>query len=321
MNRKIVSIAIVLVLLTFGFSVGLAEKTDFSDTEIRISVQYGMQYAPVYVMVNLGLLEELMPGVKVSVVNLTGGSVTNEALISGQIDIGFMGIPPAVIAWSKGVDYKIFTGTCVPPSDVMVRADSGLTSLADFTEDLKIAVPSIGSIQHIMLAAAAKKQFGDAHMLDSIIMPMANPDAFIALLNNAGIVAHMASMPYLDKETQEGFVSILSGRDAFGMASIVGVCTKDFHNNYPEAFVKLNEALSIAVEKIVAMDEDAVQVISEVEKITPEKAKEYIEWPGTYYSTDVYGAMELASLMYEFGYITKEPATPLDIMWDNVVVK
>src|SRR6056297_1331729 len=184
--KKICVIGLTFVLM-FAF-VGCsnqedAKDSDYSDVTIRLAQQYGMQYAPVYVMQNMGLLEELLPGVNLEWSNFGGGSAMNEALISNQLDVAFMGIPPVLIAIDKGVDYRIAAGISVPPAELIVHSDSNIESLGDIKADDKIAVPGVGSIQHIMLSMAAKEQLGDPNAFDKNLTTMANPDAYTALIS------------------------------------------------------------------------------------------------------------------------------------------
>lgn len=294
-------------------------EPDFSGVKVRIAQQYGMQYAPVYVMQELGLLEKHLPGAELEWSQLAGGSAMNEALIAGQLDIAFMGLPPLIIAWSKGVDYRIAAGICVPPSELMIKKE-GINSIEDLTPTDKIGVPSVGSIQHIMLAMAAERVLGDANALDQNIVAMANPDAYAALISGTDIIGHMASMPYIDLETKDGCTSILTAREAYGQeASIICVTTSAFHSDSSGAYDGLMAALAEAIDLINAKGPEVISVISEIEKISEEDALAYVQWPGTIYDTRAYGAWGLAQFMFEQEYIDKAPESVSDLMWDNAV--
>lgn len=292
------------------------EKSDYSDVTIRFAQQYGMQYAPAYVMQRLGLLEKRLPGAKLEWTKFGGGSAMNEALISNQLDVAFMGIPPVLIAIDKGVDYRIACGICVPPSELIVRSDLGISSLKGIKPEHKIAAPSIGSIQHIMLSMASKKILGDANAFDKNLTAMANPDAYTALRSGTEVVAHFASMPYIDKEISDGMKSILTAEDAGGGASIVCVVTKALNSN-TIVYNELIAALGEANELINKQDDEAVKVIAEIEKISIEDAKKYITWPGTIYTTDLHRVDELAEFMYEAGYIKNKSKGFESMTWEG----
>ena len=291
------------------------QNTTFSGMKIRLAKQYGMQYAAVYVAEHLNLIEKYLPGIEVEWNSFGGGAAITEALIGGHLDVGFMGIPPALVAIDKGASIKIALGVSVPPNDLMAR--ESIKSIKEIKPTDKIAVPGIGSIQHILLSIGAKKYLGDARALDNNMITMSNPDAFSSLVGGKEIVGHFTVMPYLEKEKQQGFHKILSGSEAFGDASIVCVTSEKLHNN-PQIYAGLVAALSEAVYLVSQRNEEVIKIISDVEKISQEEVIKYLEWPGTNYTTNVYGLMGLAKYMYEAGYIENEPKLN-DYVWDNVM--
>ncbi len=312
--KRMMAVALCVALM---MAVPMAMAEDFSGTTVRLAQQFGMQYAPVYVMQRLGILEKHLPGATLEWNNLGGGSAMNEALISGSLDVAFMGIPPVLIALDKGVSYRIAAGICVPPSELMMREEA-VKALTDIKPEHKIAVPSVGSIQHIMLSMASERLLGDAHALDNNIVAMANPDAFAALSSGTEITGHFASMPYIDKETQSGMHSILTAKEAFdNQASIVCVATEALHGN-EAVYNGLQAALAEAIEVINAQGDEVLQIIAETEKITAEQAKAYLNWPGTIYATDLYGALGLAKFMQANGFIKNEFTAIDQIAWAGV---
>ena len=309
MGKRIIALLLVALMgLTLQAPSALA-----SGTTVRLAQQYGMQYAAVYVAQELKLIEKRLPGVMLEWVKLGGGSAINEALIAGKLDAAFMGIPPALIAIDKGVDYRIAAGICVPPAELMVRADAA-DSLSMLGPEDRIAVPGVGSIQHIMLSIAAEKELGNPNAFDNSIVAMSNPDAYTALISGTDIVGHFASMPYIDLEVENAMVSILS---APVKASIVCITTRALHEN-TEAEKALLEGLNEAIDLINAGDPEALKIIATTEKITQEQAAEYIQWPGTIYASDVYGVQTLSEFMQKNGYIRNTIAAK-DACWPEVV--
>ncbi len=311
--RRFASKLALLLAVLFTLS-PVAMAADFTGTTVRLAQQYGMHYAPVYVMQKMGILEKHLPGATLEWSNLGGGSAMNEALISGSLDVAFMGIPPVLIAWDKGVSYKIACGISIPPSELIMR-DESIKSLADIGPEDRIAVPSVGSIQHIMLSMACEKQLGDPHALDNNIVPMANPDAFMALSSGTEISGHFASMPYIDRELKLGMHSVLTAKEAYeNQASIVCVTTKKLQEN-PAVASALMAALQEAIDLINQQGGEVMQVIADTEELSLEDADAYLNWEGATYSTDLYGVMGLASFMKANGYIKNELAQIDEIAW------
>ena len=168
-NVLIIILAVVCVILLGTIMFGKDKESTqtavndkpFAGVTVRLAKQYGMQYATGYIVEKMNLLEKYLPGATIEWSSFGGGAAITEALISGHLDVGFMGMPPAVIAIDKGADLKIASGVCVPPFDLMVKEER-LKSIADFTPQDKIAIPGISSTQHILLSIAAKDKLNKA---------------------------------------------------------------------------------------------------------------------------------------------------------------
>ncbi len=316
-NILIVVLSVVCVILLglklFSSPPDTISQGDYSNVKIRIARQYSISYAPVYVAEKMGLIEKYIPGATVEWVTISGGAAITEALISGHLDVGFVGIPPAMIAWDKGADLKIVSGIVVPTYNLMVK-NPDIKSLADFNPGDKIAVPGIGSIQHMLLSIAAEKYLGDARALDTNVVAMPNPDAFTSLLSGTDITAHLSITPFNEMERRSGLNSILSTGDE----SLICVAGGKFHNSSPTAYAALVMALNEAITLINQRDPRVLDIIAEVEKISNEDVLTYLNWDGTNYTTSLYGIMRFAEYMKKAGYISKAPEMK-DIMWESAI--
>lgn len=161
--------------------------------KIKIAGQFGLVYAPLMVAKARGIFQKY--GLEPVWKEYGSGGAIREALISGEAEVGFMGIPPFLIGWDKGCDWKVAIGFVVVPVG-LVTNDPNIKSLQDFKPGDKIAIPSPGSIQHILLAMAAEKELGSANALDNNIVALPHPDACAALISKKGIVAHFTTPPY-----------------------------------------------------------------------------------------------------------------------------
>ena len=311
----IIIVAIIVIKFTSKKDNNIAVKEEKNIT-IRIAKQYGMQYSPVYVAEKLDLFKKHIPNANIEWYSFAGGAAMNEALIGGHLDIGFMGLPPAIIAIDKGAPLKIAMGISVPPSNLMVK-NNKIKSIKDFKDTDKIAVPGIGSIQHITLSIAAKKILNNPNFFDNKLVAMANPDAYTALVSNTEITAHMASMPYIEKEANAGFKNILSIKDALGDASIICVASEKFYSNstaYAGVISAIQEAISIINNK----DAKVLDIVSEIEKIDRNNVESSLFWEGSKYTTSIYGLLELKNYMYETGYI-KNDLNLNNLLYENAL--
>lgn len=286
---------------------------------LRLAVQYGLGYAPLTIADELGYFERY--GYQVEWTQFGSGGAIREALIAGELDAGMMGVPPFLIGWDKGAPWKIASGVCVMPLGLQTY-DDGIQTLADFGEDDRIAYPSPGSIQHILLSMAAGKQLGDPTALDHLGVAMAHPDAAALLLSRGEVTAHFTSPPYLMQElSAEGVHQVVDGFDAFGgpFTFLVAVATEEFHDDNPAGYAAFTLALADAVAFINDQPEQASALLAESFELDVVTTAQYLTWPGVNYTTTLYGAMGFAPFMQEAGYIGRVPYTVSEIAWPNVV--
>ncbi len=108
-----------------------------------------------------------------------------EALFAGQLDLAFIGPNPAINGFvkSKGEALRIIAGATSGGAVLVVRADAGINSAADF-RGKKIATPQLGNTQDVAARAwllqqgfKLKEQGGDTQ-----VIPTANPDILTLFL-------------------------------------------------------------------------------------------------------------------------------------------
>jgi len=118
-------------------------------------------------------------GVKIDAKVFNAGPSAIEALFAGQLDLAYIGPNPAINGYvkSKGEALRIIAGATSGGAVLVVRADAGITSPADF-RGKKIATPQLGNTQDVAARAwlmqqgfKLKEQGGDTQ-----VIPIANPD-------------------------------------------------------------------------------------------------------------------------------------------------
>lgn len=314
MRFFVVALVVVAVVMAAGAPAALAALS-----EVRVAGQFGLVYAPLMIADKLDIFEKY--GLKPVWKEYGSGAAVREALVAGEADVGFMGIPPFLIGWDKGCPWKACLGfEIVPVALVTNRPD--IKSLKDFKPTDKIAVPSPGSVQHIMLSMAAERELGDPKALDRNLVAMAHPDACAALIAKKGVDAHFATPPYLFEElSQPGFHVVIEDVECFGKpySFNVGVATKRFHDGRPADYACFILAVQEAVAWINEYPQKAAELLAGEFKLTPEKTLKYLTWPGMNYTTAPYGLMGFGEFMKKAGYIKRAPAKLSDICWENLL--
>lgn len=291
------------------------DKKISDNKKIRIAEQFSTVYAPIYVASELGIFKEFLPGIEIQKQKFGGGAAIAEALAGGHLDIGCMGIPPALMLLSKNYNtVKVGFGLNITPTELMVIDDS-IKSIADFKENDKIAVPGAISNNQMMLSMGAKKFLGDAKKLDKNIVVMSNPDAFSALINNTDIKGHFTPLPYMEKERELGARSILNSSDIEYKASVICLVNKQLYNK-KEKYENIIKAIDKTIGLINTKDKETINAIAKIEKLSNEEVLRYLNYPNNTYTTKVYGLEQTANYMLENGYIKKK--VPVEsYFWDT----
>ena len=287
---------------------------------MRVAQQFGLGYAALTIADELDLFEKYNPGLQVEWLQLGSGGAIREAFIAGEVDVAVMGIPPFLIGWDAGVPWKVASGMCVMPLTMQTYKEE-INSLSDLTNEDRVAYPSPGSIQHILLSMAAEKELGSPTALDDIGVAMAHPDAAAALMNKSDITAHFTSPPYNFEELKsEGIKTVVDGTDAFGteFTFLIAVASEDLFVNAPQAYSAFVMGIAEATDFINENPEEAAKILAPSFSLDEETTLEYLTWPGMNYVTTPLGLMGFSDFMQDAGYIENVPEKISDLSFPNI---
>lgn len=283
------------------------ESSEKQLKELRIAYQYGTAYAPVELAKAQGQMAKALPGVKLEWLPMGNTAAIREAMAAGQVDIGFMAIPPFLIGYDKGMEWQIFTGLSSVPAALLSKRED-IQGIEDFKEGDKIALPQPGSIQHILLSMACKERFGDAHKMDGMLLTLSHPDAMSLMLSSEELAGHFTTPPYLEQEMEQaGMKVVLDGEQAFGQpyTFIVGVASKDFYTKYPEQLQKVGAVLEESMKTIENNKDQIADELSQIYQVPAQEIAKTLHLPGMRYSKEVDGLETFTTFMKEEGYISE----------------
>jgi NitT/TauT family transport system substrate-binding protein len=149
-----------------------------------------------------GLFEK-KTGANIEWRSFNAGPSAMEALISGAIDIAYVGPNPAVNAFirSNGTALRIIAGAASGGAALVVRQDGGIKSVKDF-RDKRVASPEFGNTQDIALRHWIKTQ-GFVPNRDLKILTIKNPD-ILMLFQQKSLDAAWVPEPWITRLLQEG---------------------------------------------------------------------------------------------------------------------
>jgi len=327
-------------MLAFGLAVAWAlaacsQAAQAETAQLRISKGFGIHYLPLYVMEKLKLVEKHataagLGDVKVGFRVIDGGNVINDAMLAGTLDIATGGVPGFLTMWDKtrNIAQNEVRGLAgVGGGSVwLITRNPKVKTLADFTEQDRIAVPGIKtSFVAVVLQMAAAQAFGAENYakLDPLTVGIPHPDALAALLSGkTEITAHFSSPPfsYIEYDTP-GMHRVINSADVLGALTIItAYATKRFYDANPKLAAAFVAALDEATSFIAANKQEAARIYISLAtvKTKEDEMMRMLNDPDTHYSVAPEGVMKYAEFMHRVGTLRAKPASWKDLFFPAV---
>lgn len=275
---------------------------------LTVAEQFGIAYAPLEILKQEGLLEKALPNVTIRWVQMGGPTAIREGMLSGDIDIGFMGIGPMLIGVDTGMPWKSIGALSANEVAFITNRDD-IHSLADLKPADRVAVLSPGSTQHVLLCMAAKQQLGNALALDAQLVSLSHPDALSAMLAGGEVALHVTTPPYIDLELAQGMHKLMSGEDVLGgpftfICGVANTAFRDAHQDWYDTFRScLSEAIGIINNDLPAAAHRLAPLYGVEESVLLAE----MSYNGSIYGTTLRGVDRMAVAMAELGLLHAVP--------------
>jgi NitT/TauT family transport system substrate-binding protein len=231
--------------------------------EIRLAQQFSMGYLQLNVMEHQKLIEKHaaalgLPNAKVSWFKFNGPTAVNEALISGNVDIGSGGVPGLLTLWArtKGTPQEVRGISALSSQPFLLNTrDPAIKTVKDFKDSDRIALPAVkSSVQALTLQMEAAKLFGakDFEKFDPLTVSMTPPDATVALMKGGAQITAAFSVPpfqYIQLENKD-IHTVLNSFDVMGGShTFTAIWTsKKFRDGNPKLYQAFLAALKEATD-------------------------------------------------------------------------
>lgn len=314
---------------------GLLSPALAETPEIRLARQFSMGYLQLNVMEHDQLIEKHakalgIPEVKVSWFTFNGPTAVNEALISGNIDVGSGGVPGLLTLWarSKGTPQEVRGIAALSSQPFLLNSrNPAIKTISDFKDADRIAVPAVrSSVQAITLQMAAAKAFGvkDFAKLDPLTVSMSPPDATIALLKGgAQISAAFSVPPFQYQQLEDSSVhTVLNSFDVMGGSHTFTAvwAPAKFRDGNPVLYKALIAALKEATE-IVNKDKPAAAALwiaDSKSKLSPEMVGKIVASPQVQWTLIPENTMKYAEFMASVGTLKAKPVSWKDYFFPEI---
>ena len=324
-----------LYIIASAAVIGLLQPAAAQVPEIRLAKQFSMGYLQLNVMEHRQLIEKYakalgIPQVKVIWQRFNGPAAINDALLSGQIDIGSGGVPGLLVVWSKskGTPQEIRGISALSSQPVLLNTrDPSIGTIKDFKPTDRIAVPAVKvSVQAILLQMEAAKVFGEKEFtkLDTQTVSMTPPDATVALLGGKSEITAVFSVPPFQQQQLEhvGIHTVLNSFDVMGGSSSFTVAwtTAKFRDSNPMLYKALIAALKEATD-IINNDKAAagqLWIEDSKSKLTPEMVGKIVAGPQVRWTLTPEHTMKFADFMAEVGTLKNKATSWKDYFFPEI---
>ena len=303
--------------------------------EVRFARQFSMGYLQFNLMQKHQLLEKHakaagIPEVRVTWATFNSPAAMNDALLSGSIDIVSGGVPGMLTIWARtrGTANAVKGVAAFSSQPILLNTrNPKVSSIADFTEQERIAVPAVKvSVQAMMLQMAAARQWGQSNFarLDPLTVGMSPPDATVALLSGTAGITSVFSVPPFQYQQLEnpGIHTVLSSQDIFGGPHTFTVAwtSTRFHDSNPALYRALIAAFREATDMLGSDVNEAAQLwIDDVKsRLGVQKVAQIASGKDVKWTMTPEGTMRYAQLMHAVGSIKIVPASWQDLFFPEL---
>jgi len=317
--------------LLLGLLASLANLGAHAETDqLRIGLQYGFIYLPIEIARSEGFIEKRAQALgagklKVTLQRFSGTPAMNDALLSNNIDFGALGLPGLLIVWEKTRGRLAIKGLAGMPLNAFFLYSNrpAIKSLADFTEQDRIAVPAPNSGQGILLEMAAEKLFGPGQYgrADKLMISLPHPDATTALLAGGTIAGYFSVPPYSQMLARDSRVHLVTtSKEIFGgfEASGAGLAGSQ---RFVDANPVVSRALLLGLDDAMRLwKEDPrraaeIYLAAESAKLSLDEVVEILRDGSTVPQVAPQGVMALAGFMAKTGMLKTPPQSWKDVFF------
>ena len=304
----------------------LVTQASAQTPEIRLAQQFSMGYLQLNVMEHEKLIEKHAAALgisdaKVSWFKFNGPTAVNEALISGNVDIGSGGVPGLLVLWSrtKGTPQEVRGISALSSQPFLLNTkDPKIKTIKDFKDSDRIAVPAVkSSVQALTLQMAAAKEWGakDFEKLDPLTVSMTPPDATVALLKGgAQISAAFSVPPFQNQQLEDPAVhTVLNSFDVMGGSHTFTAiwCSAKFRDGNPKMYQAFVAALKEATEILNKDKQKGANywIEDSKSKLAPEMVSKIVSGPQVHWTMVPENTIKYADFMASVGRLKEKPAS------------
>ena len=310
MDKKIIAIVIVVIAL---IACGVFYMSG-SANEVTIGYLPSDHDAALFVADAQGQFES--NGIKTKLVQFNNGGDLMTAMASGDVDVGYVGITPALASIEKGVPVKVISAAQTEGSGIVVAKNSGISSAQDLAGK-SVATPGESSIQYMLLQYYLTE---NGMSLDDVKVSSMKVPSINDALKTGKIDAAITFEPYVSIAEKNG-ASVLADSSEIlpDHPCCVVVASDKFIESNPNetrAILDIHENATKFINNNT--DEAASMIPSDIVSDVEVEKEALSSFPFSYGLTDDYkqDVMDFMNLEVDLGVLNK-PISENNIFWES----
>jgi sulfonate transport system substrate-binding protein len=216
-----------------------ANAAGSSPVTVRLGFLSNITHAPALIGLKEGFFTKALGSAgTVKATAFSAGTEETTAILSGQLDVAYVGPNPAITAWQKSSDIQIISGVATGGASIVVK--KGITSAAQL-KGKSLATPSLGNTQDVALRYWLKQNGVTTNTTgggDAFIKPTKPNSAAVLQFKSGQIAGASEPAPYDIQMVQDGGTVLLKEP---GVTTLL-IVTKSFLSAHPAVVSDLLKA-------------------------------------------------------------------------------
>jgi NitT/TauT family transport system substrate-binding protein len=299
--------------------------------ELRVGIGFGIGFLPFFVAEAQHMFEQQAQAAGAGPITVTyprfsGSAAMQDAILSGNVDIGGYGVPALLIAWDRARNTPLqvqgIAGVTTTPL-VLVSNRAGFRTLQDIAPTDRISMPALVSPQMYVLQLAAERAFGAGQQdrLRNQVVALPHPESVNALLSGTEVTAYFSSAPFTQILLRDQRIhAVLNSEELFGgPATFLAIGgTRRFVEANPQLVTAIVATMDAAARFIRENPRQAAEIYLAKEpnrQTDVEFIQAILRDPQTGFGAEVRGVKAYADFMARLGQLRNPPAR-----WEDVFV-
>lgn len=316
-------------ILTLGILAGCGSNKETSTEvkEVKLGYFPNLSHAPAMIGVEKDIFKNNLEGIDIKTSTFPDGSVFMDSLLTGKIDIGYVGPGPMLNRYLQGGDLVLISNASEGENVLVVREDLEIKDLKDL-EGKTVATASTGCTHDLLLRKMLQEQGLAVEENNGTVKRMAQkPAATMGLLEQKQIEATVVSEPWASLIEAEGVGKVVVEADEVPwdgkLPATVLVVRKDFLEKNEELVEKFIKAHEESIDFINNNKEESVKLVAknikdntdqEIEESIIDSSFKRVNFTNI---VDKQAIQEFADLLKELDFV-KEDTDLGNLFWDKL---